>query len=61
MKTFEVINNNDCADNTWGENDCRKIIVTLPEGPYNDERILNKTGYNHENVIIKDITLEEIL
>jgi hypothetical protein len=61
MRTFEVINNNDCADNTWGEHDCRKIIVTIPEGPYTDERILNKTGYNHEHVIIRDITIEEII
>ena len=33
---------------------------TLKEGPYTDERILNKTGYNPENVTIKDVTMKEI-
>ena len=61
MRVFEVVNKNDCEDNTWGDADCRKIIVTLPEGPYTDERILNKTGYNPEFVTIKDITLKEIV
>jgi hypothetical protein len=61
MRTFKVVNNNDCKDNTWGEDDCRKVLITLMEGPYTDERILNKTGYNPENVTIKDVTMEEIL
>jgi len=60
MRTFEVVNKGDCKDNVWGENDCRKILVTLMEGPYTDERILNKTGYNPENVTIKDVTMKEI-
>jgi hypothetical protein len=60
MRAFEVVNKNDCKDNIWGDNDCRKIIVTLLEGPYTDERILNKTGYNLESVVIKDVTLKEI-
>ena len=60
MRTFEVVNKGDCKDNTWGENDCRKVLITLMDGPYTDERILNKTGYNPENVIIKDITAKEI-
>ena len=60
MKTFEVVNGKDCKDNTWGEDDCRKVLVTLMEGPYTDERILNKTGYNPELVIIKDVTLKAI-
>ena len=61
MKTFEVVNGKDCKDNTWGEDDCRKVLVTLMEGPYTDERILNKTGYNPEAVTIKDVTPKEIL
>ena len=61
MRAFEVVNKNDCADNTWGETDCRKIIVTLPEGPYTDERILNKTGYKPQHATIKDVTLKEIV
>jgi transcription initiation factor IIE alpha subunit len=56
MKTFEVVNDKDCKDNTWGEDDCRKVLVTLMEGPYTDERILNKTGYNPNYVRIKDVT-----
>ena len=61
MRTFEVVNKGDCKDNIWGEDDCRKIIVTLPEGPYTDERILNKTGYNPDLVTIRDITPKEIV
>ena len=60
MKTFEVINKNDCKDNIWGESDCKKVLITLKEGPYTEERILNKTGYNPELVIIKDVTLKAI-
>ena len=60
MKTFEVVNGKDCKDNTWGEDDCRKVLVTLMEGPYTDERILNKTGYKPEYVTIKDVTMGEI-
>ena len=60
MKVFEVISKQDCADTLWGEYDCKKIIVSLEEGPYTDERILNKTGYNPENVTIKDVTMKEI-
>jgi hypothetical protein len=61
MRAFEIVNKGDCEDNTWGDNDCRKIIVTLSEGPYTDDRILNKTGYNPELVTIKDITPKEIM
>ena len=50
MRTFEVVNDKDCEDNTWGEDDCRKVLVTLMEGPYTDERILNKT--NDEYLVI---------
>jgi hypothetical protein len=60
MKTFEVVNEKDCKDNTWGEDDCRKVLITLMEGPYTDERILNKTGYNPNYVRIKDVTQQEI-
>ena len=61
MRVFEIVNGSDCRDSTWGDNDCRKIIVTLLEGPYTDERILNKTGYKLESVTITDITLKEIM
>ena len=60
MRTFEVVNEKDCKDNTWGEDDCRKVLVTLMEGPYTDERILNKTGYNPDYVRIKDVTQQEV-
>jgi len=61
MRIFEVVNKNDCNINVWGDDECKKIIVTLNEGPYIDERILNKTGYNPKFVKIKDITLEGYL
>ena len=60
MRTFEVVNEKDCKDNTWGEDDCRKVLVTLMEGPYTDERILNKTGYNPNYVRIKDVMQQEV-
>tara|TARA_Y100001938_G_scaffold106156_1_gene144871 strand:- start:2306 stop:2491 length:186 start_codon:yes stop_codon:yes gene_type:complete len=60
MRTFEVVNNNDCKEDIWGDSGCKKVLVTLMEGPYTDERILNKTGYNPENVTIKDVTMKEI-
>ena len=61
MWVFEVISKEDCNDTLWGEYDCKKIIVSLPEGPYTDERILNKTGYDPDFVTIKDITPVEII
>ena len=35
------------------------IIVTLHNPPYEDENILNKTGWKVEDVTITDITMEE--
>ena len=61
MKVFEVISKQDCTDTLWGEYDCKKIIVSLEDGPYTDERILNKTGYDSDFVTIKDITPVEIV
>ena len=36
------------------------IRVTLYEAPYEDENILNKTGWKVEDVTITEIDLEEI-
>ena len=35
------------------------IKVTLYKAPYEDENILNKTGWKSEDVIITDITIPE--
>ena len=35
------------------------IRVTLYEAPYEDENILNKTGWNIKDVTITEITQEE--
>ena len=35
------------------------IRVTLYQPPYEDENILNKTGWKVEDVTITDITMEE--
>ena len=36
------------------------IRVTLYEAPYEDENILNKTGWKAEDVTITEINVEEI-
>ena len=36
------------------------IRVTLYEAPYEDENILNKTGWKVEDVTITEISIEEI-
>ena len=35
------------------------LYVTLHQPPYEDENILNKTGWKVEDVTITDITMEE--
>ena len=37
-----------------------QIRVTLYEAPYEDENILNKTGWKVKDVTITEISLEEI-
>ena len=37
------------------------IRVTLWQPPYEDENILNKTGWDIKDVTIKEITQEEII
>ena len=51
MKTFKV------EQKSW---DKPPIRVTLYEAPYEDENILNKTGWKVEDVTITEIDLEEI-
>ena len=36
------------------------IFVTLHQPPYEDENILNKTGWKSKDVTIKEITPKEI-
>ena len=49
MKTFRVVHKSF---------DKPEIRVTLYEAPYEDENILNKTGWKVEDVTITDITME---
>tara|TARA_R100000008_G_C3571543_1_gene162475 strand:- start:1114 stop:1269 length:156 start_codon:yes stop_codon:yes gene_type:complete len=49
MKTFKIEN----------KNNHEIIKVTLYQPPYEDENILNKTGWKQKDVIITDITLLE--
>ena len=51
MKTFLV------EHNDWTK---PPIRVTLYEAPYEDENILNKTGWNAKDVTITETTQEEI-
>ena len=51
MKTFLV------EHNDWTK---PPIRVTLYEAPYEDENILNKTGWNIKDVKITEITQKEI-
>ena len=37
------------------------IRVTLYEAPYEDENILNKTGWELKDVTITEVSLEEII
>ena len=46
MKTFRVIHKRE---------DKKPILVTLYQPPYEDENILNKTGWN-----VKDVTITEV-
>ena len=34
------------------------MYITLHEGPYTKERILNKTGWNPDSVTITDVTVK---
>ena len=51
MKTFLV------EHKDW---DIQSIIVTLYQPPYEDENILNKTGWKVKDVTITETTQEEI-
>ena len=51
MKTFLV------EHKDW---DIPPIRVTLWQPPYEDENILNKTGWKSKDVTITDVTTEEI-
>ena len=37
------------------------IRVTLYEAPYEDENILNKTGWELKDVTIREVNIEEII
>ena len=50
MKTFRVVHK------SW---DKPPIKVTLYEAPYEAENILNKTGWNVEDVTITEVVQEE--
>ena len=61
MKSFKVINKGDCSDGIWGEDDCRSVIITMPESEgYTDDDILRKIKWNRSKVEIIDITPKEI-
>jgi|TARA_R110000824_G_scaffold266328_2_gene455321 hypothetical protein len=49
MKTFRIEN----------KHTYEIIKVTLYQPPYEDENILNKTGWNSKDVTITDITIME--
>ena len=51
MKTFKV------EHNDWSK---PPIRVTLYEAPYEDENILNKTGWKVKDVTITEVNQEEI-
>ena len=51
MKTFRVEHK---------DYDIPQIRVTLWEPPYEDENILNKTGWNIKDVKITELDIEEI-
>ena len=61
MRRFKVEHKNYEKPSIYVTLYCRKVLITLMEGPYTDERILNKTGYNPELVTIKDVTAKEIV
>ena len=50
MKRFRVEN----------KNNYKLLTITLHHPPYEDENILNKTGWKSDEVIITDITSGEI-
>ena len=50
MKTFKVEK----------KNSLEIMKVTLYQPPYEDENILNKTGWKSKDVTITDVTTEEI-
>ena len=49
MKTFRIEN----------KHTYEIIRVTLYKPPYEDENVLNKTGWNSKDVTITDITISE--
>ena len=50
MKTFRIEN----------KHTYEIIRVTLYQPPYEDENILNKTGWKSKDVTITDVTMQEI-
>ena len=50
MKRFRVEN----------KNTYQILTITLNQPPYEDENILNKTGWKQKDVTITDVTTEEI-
>ena len=53
MKRFRVEHKN------WFDNPT--LTVTLNQPPYEDENILNKTGWNIKDVKITELDIEEIV
>ena len=51
MKVFKVVHNRE---------DKPPIRVTLYQPPYEDENVLNKTGWKVKDVTITEVTQEEI-
>ena len=49
MKRFKIEKNKNLS----------QMWVTLHEGPYTPERILNKTGWKQEDVTIKEVKMYE--
>ena len=60
MKVFRVINESMGFTNKSGIRNYNEVIITLREPPYEDENILNKTGWKAKDCKITDITPEDI-
>ena len=58
MKAFRVVNKSIPFMDNFGERKYNEIIVTLYQPPYEDENVLNKTGWKQKDVTITDITME---
>jgi hypothetical protein len=58
MKAFRVVNKSIPFMDNFGKRKYNEIIVTLYQPPYEDENVLNKTGWKQKDVTITDITME---